>query len=531
MMTSMRAFRAVLLVSFGILAVIQLAAQAPRPLGKETSDALEAWETISLSPEVLLLQSDRMGATFSADDRCFQLFRLSEVASELGSASSRELVNKWSTALFRAATERPRDWNRGAFEKNAAVMLAYSDPDEALHLLEKVDPPDLSSHPPPPEDLRAFGARTVFALFWSAHGLKGLAQIREAAVGFGRNGQYPYPAMALILGKLGTTDREQESAQEVFNEALGFYREGTVIRSADRDFLEFIETRWDSMDRLSKLAAVRAAVSKLTEASAKQPTTTFASRVVTDSGAAAFDTERMLVLYRLMPRIKEIDQPLASRLEGDYPALTQGAGANVKVKSISQIEVEDTQGTAPKESVDAIVGKGLQSGILQQVRSASAADPTLAIKLLAQLRDTEFRSEGMASIAAALWAQNPKAAHSMLESAILTADSIPADLPGKARSCLSAARAASAMKEDSLFKKAIEIGFAAGLESVSEDLDIHPGQPVYMAKGMEQLSWLMELDMRIDLRDAITRVEQVQDGELKAFLLIDCAQGLAHRST
>lgn len=495
--------------------------QSLRPVHGATPEA-------TLAPEAILRQSDRMGANFSADDRSFQLFRLAEVGSELGTDSSRELVGKWARALFRSAQQGPKDWNRGAFEKNAAVMLSSADPDEAFRLLKRVDAPDLSSDPPPPEDVRSFGARTIFVDYWKRHGLKALNPIQQAALGFGRTGEYPFPAMANVLAKLGTTDAEIEFRQRTLADAVRCYLEPTRIQSSNQDFMEFLEMRWSSLDRPSRLLALRAAVARLTSPPADEPAKTFASRVTTNKGTASFDSEQMLLLYGIMGKVREVDADWAEKLESDYPAMKQAGGAGAKAEQPSQVTVENRENNASQDAVNSVVAKRLQSGTLARIRAVAGKDLDLAMRLLAQLTEPEFRSEGMAAIATELWAKDPKSADSMLESAMLGASGIPADLQAKARASLSVAQAAAAMKQEALFHAAIATGFTAATESVQEDVDIHPDKPYYLARGMNELSRLMELDMRIFPDDGSGRTARMQDGELKAFLLIDCAEAEIH---
>ncbi len=480
------------------------------------------------SPEFLLRSSDRMGSLFSPDDRSFQLVRLAEVGSELPSESCRRLVAGWATTLFRTARQRPKDWNRGAFEKNAAELLSTVDPNQALKFLRQVDPPDLDSHPAPPEDLRAFGARTVFPAYWSARGVAGLTTLREVAIEFGRNGEYPYPAVASLLNSLGESDSERAFKEELFNDAIRFYEQPTVIRSADQDFVEFIDKEWGRLDKIARLSVLRAAVGRLTSEEVPDPTSKFAARVSTAKASATFDSRKLLLLFQLLPKIKDVDGDWGAKLEKEYADLRQDLGSSTEKALVSSYIVEDPSGDATQRSIASTMNQGLESGVLQKIRETSKVDVVAAIRMLPQVTNPEYRAEGMAYVAAGLVQTDPVGAESLLKTALITATGIPGDLVAKARACAVIADAAAAMKNLDILHAALNGGFLAAREAISEDIDLHPTQPYYFAKGMDEASRLIRLQARTEPEEARYKVEGLQAGELKAFLLIDLAAGLAH---
>jgi hypothetical protein len=429
------------------------------------------------------------------------------------------LNKRWSEELFRRSLKLPMDWNRVAFQKNALETLASADAGEAFEWFQKMETPVFTGGRMPPEDLRAFAARTVFARLWRTKGAAALDPILERARSIGRTGEYPYAAMIPILEQLGQRG-QQETFESIFSEAVAFYAQGPRVRNANKEFAGLLNSAWQYISPSLRQQALNAAVSNL---SRKEPDSAglYRGRAVTAQGTASFKNPNMQLLHEMMSKVREVDPRWAERLEDDFPELKQGGG---ETKYSSSLTVLNAQDVSP-EQADALGNRRLQGSILKQLQNTDTADPHGAAGLMNSLTDPEFRSEGLSSLASAFGSTDPARAKQLLSEAQKNEQGIKEPVSRLAALVALANSAASLRDYDSMSKWMGE-AYSLGEELVSEDLDKHPGKAIYSAEGVEQLGMLTNMAVQVSFYDTMSRVGHVKNEILQAYLLIDGAEGL-----
>jgi hypothetical protein len=209
-------------------------------------------------PEQLLVRSYLSGRGFTPQERAFQLILLSEAAIKIQPA----LTRLWSQEAFQLALTLPTGWNRVAHEKNALVALAQVDPVLAFRLFDSMDATVATQSGDVPEDLRAYGARTILREYWKKKGLSALDDIRGQAERLGATGQYPFWAMSSII--LDVDRQDHLKAQSLFGEALTYYNSGLRAESTDEEFTVFLNAVWDFIPHPLERQALQLAVAYLT---------------------------------------------------------------------------------------------------------------------------------------------------------------------------------------------------------------------------------------------------------------------------
>lgn len=149
--------------------------------------------------------------------------------------------------LFAFGMRMPLGWDRVATEKNALTILSRSEPELAMQLFPKVEPPLPIDGLGFPEDVRAYAAIEIFENYWKAVGIKGLSSIRNMSRHIGDSGEYPYRAMSSVMNELIELPREDRLAlaSEILNEAIGYYQRGSQFLNRDEEFLALLERARD----------------------------------------------------------------------------------------------------------------------------------------------------------------------------------------------------------------------------------------------------------------------------------------------
>ncbi len=473
-------------------------------------------------PEDLLQRSYAMARYFPPEEKCFHLFRLAEASSQLRSPRARALTRTWSNELFRNALGLPQGWNRAAFQKNSLELLARVDPLRAFRLLPKVEPPDSSDPQKAPEDLRAFAARKIFARVWDVKGRAALVQLRSEADEIGNTGEYPYAAMSEISNRLAQ-QKNTGARQQIFREALEFYRQGPKVRSANSEFIGYLESDWESLPTPVRLDALRTIVEHLTRGAKPDSSVSEVTRIVTEKGAISLKNENVALLYRILPRIRQLDPDWADRMEDDYPELKQAAAAGTPQYS-SGVRVLNPDGGSP-EQVAAAANRGLEAGLLTELRKQVTTDPEHATRLLSSLTDADVQVEGLATLAIGFKDRDPHRAAGFLASAQSAANKLPGN-SDKLRAIVAVAEAAASLREDAKIDDSMGEAFGLGEELLSDDLDLHPGQTVYMTETLEELSRITRLGGQTAFEVTMNRLQHLKNETLQAYLLIAAAEGL-----
>lgn len=520
-MIRIASFRRTLLVVW--ICASELAAQQKPPrAGIPSKSRAAASES---SPEDLLWRSYVSGRNLPSEERCFLIFRLAEASEQIRTARSQARAETWSKELFRRASELPPSWNRTAFQKNSLETLSTVDPPAAFQLLPKVDAPS-GDAADTPEDLRSSAAQKIFSRLWDTKGISALEPVRSEARQIGLTGEYPYLAMGRISERL-VDQKNTDNVLLIFREALDFYTKGPHVRSGDRDFVNYLEGEWQYLPPPLQEEALRDVVAHLTRQEDSDPKVTQTSRLVTDKGVVSFHNDKVALLYRILPKVRQLDPEWANRLEDEFPDLMQTASGG-KLQYSSDIRVANTTGASQGE-VATVVGTGLQVGVLNHLRQEAATDPYQAANLLPSLSDPELQSEALASLAAAFASKDPGHAAELLAEAQKTTDKLTSEV-AKLRALVSLAEGAVALHDYPQAELAMQKAFDLGEEVLSEDLDLHPGQAIYTSESLEELSVVTRLGTQVAFRSTMMRLDHLKNETLRAYLLIAAAEGLEKRA-
>jgi hypothetical protein len=484
------------------------------------------------SPEDLLQRSYAGSRNLSLEESCSLLLSLSDAASKISSAKAKGLTLSWSKELFRSARQLPPSWNRAAFEKNALQSWSSVDPSGAFSLLAKVDLPGSGNPETIPEDLRSFAANTMFPRYWDAKGPSSLPAIRSEARQIGVTGEYPYVAMGVISQKLAARKEPQKSnanrngIESIFREALEFYGNGPRVRDANNRFIDYLEMTWEYLSPPSQEEALRTAVEHLTRKEKPDSSVTHFSKVTTDKGTFSLQSRGIALLYRILPKIREVDPAWAKKLEDQYSDLKQAAEGG-KAQHSSEMMVVNQNGASDAQVAE-VADRGLQAQTLARVRQQAVSDPQAASSQLSSLTIPEFQSEALADLASGFASKDPDRAKDLFSAAQKSAEKLPPEL-ARLRALTSLAQSAAALHDMTRADELMQKAFDLGEELEGEELDTHPGDIVYDTETFDELAKLTRFGARVMSAPTIARLDHLRDGTLQTFLLVPAAVGLQEK--
>ncbi|MFQ5777190.1 MAG: hypothetical protein ACE5IP_04200 [Terriglobia bacterium] len=473
-------------------------------------------------PSQLLEEANAISRNFIPEERADLLLELSQFAVALDPPRA----NSWSLELFQIATNElaPGPY-RAAMQKNALTTLARTDPMRAAELYTLQNPPARSGDSLPGEDVRSFGARTLFPLLWAKQAEAALPKIEEIAVWLGSTGQYPYGAMTEIVLKVAETDPQKAAA--LFAQAVSFFPRDPGIGNTNRRYIGFLLRTWEVPGGGLLRQAIQEGLRAL-ERDADTRTTSLYAEVTTAQGSIRFESEAELLAYRLLPLIEQLDPDWAERVREDYPAL-RGAppitlGARLNIAAALALQPGDRNPTA--------MGKALDEHRLMQITQMAERDPKAALETAFSIRDPDRRAIALARTLPAYATADKEQAEARLRQSARYLDSME---PGreKLRLLVALARGYFALERVKDANQATARALDLGEELFAQDLQANPGTMAYAASGSEEMTTLVQWAAKnsADPLTILSRIRQVRSELLRARLLVFFAQGLAEKES
>ena len=388
-----------------------------------------------------------------------------------------------------------------------------------MALLRSMDLPIEGGNGVFPEDLRSDAALTIFKNYWLEKKPRGLDEVRSIAAYLGQTGQYPYMAVGFILNDVISHQKTAHSelpggASSILLDAYASYQRGSKFRSEDEEFVDFLESLQMLLPPALLKSGVEIAVERLTLQ--KDPAEyQYISRVQTQKGTATFHSRADELLFELLPLVRQVDAALADKLLESNQALKQAGAAGGTVVASEGAMIIGSSASPEKEEL------ALQGSRAQEVREIASDHPEQAFALSQTITDPALRSTAMAGVADSKPAQAGE-----IRSAI--AKIVPTMHEGQERLVVLSAlvEASWAAGDAAGFRDALSNAFSLGQKLFEEDMDAHPGQATYGVEAFETLADLVKTGARVDPATTTAMVHQIDDVQLKAFLLAQLADVL-----
>ncbi|HEY6307464.1 MAG TPA: hypothetical protein VI488_13510 [Candidatus Angelobacter sp.] len=464
----------------------------------------------------LLREAEQLSRPFIPEERADLLMDLARAAGEV----DRDQAESWSLELFRISTTvLTAGPYRRAMQKNALTTLAVFDPQKAADLYTSQDIPPRGADIPG-EDVRTYGTRILFRQMWAKQHQGALPKIEEIAAYLGSTGQYPYYAMADIIVNLAQSDRDK--AASLFSQAIYFLPRDPGFQTANREYVDFLLQTYKSIDSpgLVRQAVVTALTAINNPDLAKRYSKHF--EVTTAKGTFQLNSEADLLVYQMLPLIRQLDPKWAEDLEEKHNLLKFLPQLDLDAKVTISATLSRQQHADP-----ATVQATLNAHKLLQAAQLADQDPQAAVQLVRSTGDPELESIGLALAAGTEYSKDAAQAKSWLAEAEKQMDKMR---PGLNKLKLLVAIAKSYFVAGDLRSayKYVDRAFDLGEELFSEDVKANPGKMAYSAVGFDEFTNLIELVARYDphAEGLIQRAHEIRNDILKARALGMIAKGM-----
>lgn len=482
-------------------------AKVPLP---ETAASKKAKVEREALAETLLNRAYSLTKQTTDIEKAVILGRLAEAAVKTHPQKSKE----WANETFAVTANLPNDMQRSQTEITALQALSENDPEHALELLAKMETPRNRDGQLVPE-LRAGITTMLFQRVWTKKGLDGLDSLTATARQMGESEAYPYMAMGMLIRQVKR--RDADKGKELLNEALTYFNRRQTGGAGNDQFAMFLRQNREDIptpllkDLLEKL---------VTQALATKDEGTTQMVLANEKGVAAkINNAASILLFQLMPMIRELDPDRAKQLEAKYQELRAVADlARSGEQRVMMTRGVGGSGGAPPRAM-------MEEMQAMEIDELSAEDPQRALKMNAELTDPSVRAASGARLAATLVRSNPEQAAELLKKAkeAVAEAKKPAD---KLRILVGLAQAQAMMEEKAAFETTLQAGYTLGEELFRKGVDKNPTANIFSQPGFDAMSRLTMSSVRVDYAATMARIDAVRSPALQALLLITAAEGL-----
>lgn len=459
-----------------------------------------------------LRKSYAIGKQFRGEERISFLVALTMTSANIDPDSTM----RWCEELFIEASRSPLNWDHVSNQKQAAAALAAVDPDGALMMLGAVSRPQALSGQFP-EDVRAQAASEIFPLFWRVHGMNKLAQLQMEAQSIGDSGEYPYRAMAGIIDQLMDlkSNDARVQAEAILIDSLRYYERGSKFSNEDSEFLDVL----GSARRIGAADSYREALQHFL-ARVSGPSSgeeTFAALVKTSHGIVSVDDPHRLLLWRVMPLVKDFDPSWFEKLVAEKPEL-KVAGDGVETLGSSSIERQHPAAEmAEREQVL------LEKALVRRIESLSQTDPKHALEMTSLLTGYSTRIIAIASLLPGLIKSDPVTAKQLYDHQLQYLQQV-GDARDRLPALVAVSKSAFLMHDLAIARARTSEALVVG--EILFDQDSEKGN-TQSREGYRETGDLVEFSAEHNQSWVLEKVDHMKSPVLKAHLLIFAARGMA----
>lgn len=449
--------------------------------------------------------------------RGYYLARLTRVAAKISHVDT----VAWCEEQFNLADQIKPEWNRVATQKNALTALARVDSKAAMRLLKSISPPPYPDpDQPPPEDLLSDSAVVIFASYFQAFGDLGTIE-SEASRIKGSGGDYPYRAMLLIIEELHRLQGERASNEinGIFGNALTAYQSGSVYANSDAEFLALLEGAQFVVSQPLYEQALHIFIQHLLDTLSK-PTSNFTATVSTAKGVFSFHNKSEMLLFRAYALVMKFPK-WAEELRNKYSSILENAGDDIQ-----DIQQQIIEGNVDQDRLRQMQAQMEENAAASRIDSLTKVNPWAALDIAAKLPTAGDRIASFSNILPNMLDVDPREARAIYSRQLEDAKSLGDDPAVRLTSTVALAKAAFHVGDVNAFADFVVKALDYGTELFDKSSGLAITRP-----GYAELIDLAEFCTSQGADWVVNSIRQIQNQELKAYLLIYAAKGITEQKT
>jgi hypothetical protein len=515
------AFFCALSVLAPTLSAQEMLRQQPAPpasdkIVAETPEAKKLKEANAQRAKELLQRAYGTTKSLSDSDRA-------AVVARLAASSQRAMPDQskaWGDEVFLITAGLSNDNSRGQYEMTALLAVAENDPDHALRLLVQMSPPGTAEDGNPLMDLRGPAAVGLFQKYWQKRGDEGLPALQSTARQMGEIGLYPFMAMGPIIRAVGRMD--QDKARALVTEALGYFPRLQQNDMSGQQMAMFLRMNREMIATPLLKDVLTQLVNKTLET--KNNSGNLMTSISTNGNTTTLKGASNLMMFQLMPLIKEVDPEWAKKLEDQNEQLRGAAIAQQNSASgTNTVRMGMFMGGGGANNLSA--ANLMDPMKVSQVDELAQKDPLQALKMSDEINDPVMRAATSVRLAGDINNSDPEKAAQLVKNAkqAIAATPEPSD---KLRILAGLAQAQSAMKDTEGLNNTLKQGFTMGEDLFRKSVDRNPSAGVNTRPGVDSLNRLTGVGIKAEPQQTLENIEKISSQALQAMLFISAAENL-----
>jgi hypothetical protein len=463
----------------------------------------------------LIDRAQALTGNLNDTDRAYVLGKMAELTAKRKPEQSKA----WAEEAFKLAASN-NNTASGQIQMSAMMAVSQNDLDRALQMLSEMPAqrprPDGSFSP----DIRGAATTMLFSRAFTKDGMNSVDKLQSAARQMGENGFYPYMAIAQVLRGVGEKDKDR--AQAIAMDAVAFVNRRQLTGMESQQVTMFLQSAREFIPRPMMKEILERVVKEALETAKQSDGTQVAASFENENGQSAqLNSMATLMIFQLMPMIRETDPDWAKQLEDQSEELKR-VSALMSNGQRTSIMIGARNGGGPNgpNGTDRDFRDELQS---MSVDELAARDPQRAMETAQAIKDPNVR---VSAIARASAAGSDEAAKEKALKDAKDALAQATDPRDKLTILSGLAQAQTSLKDDEGLSATLQQSFVIADDMFRRSVDRSPSTGAWMRPGVQAATSMVRAGARKSPKIFADKIDSVRLEPLRALLLLGAAEAL-----
>ena len=468
---------------------------------------------LKLSAE-LIDRAQALANDLNDTDRAYVLAKMAELTAKRKPEQSKT----WAEEAFKLAANA-NDGPSSQIQMSAMMAVSQNDLDRALQMLSEMPAQRPRSDGSQSPDIRGAATTMLFTRAFTKEGMSAVEKLQASARQMGENGFYPYMAVSQLLR--GVAEKDKDRAQAIAMDAVAFINRRPLSGLESQQVTMFLQSARDVIPRPMVKEILERVVKDALETAKQSDGTQVAASFQTEDGQSAqLNSMATLMIFQLLPMIRDVDPDWAKKLEDQSEELKRVAALMNSGQRTSIMIGARTGGPTGPNGNQRDFRDELQSNSVDEL---AARDPQRAMETAQAIKDPTVR---VAAIARASAAGTDAAAKEKALKDAKDALAQASDPRDKLTILAGLAQAQASMKDDEGLAATLQQSFVLADDMFRRSVDKTPDGGAWMRPGVQATTSMVRAGARKSPQIFTEKIDGVRHQPLKALLLLSAAEAL-----
>jgi hypothetical protein len=461
----------------------------------------------------LIQRAQTLAADLNDTDKAYVLAKMAELSSKRNPEQSQN----WAEEAFNLANNLT-DVSKGSVQMSAIMAMSQNNLDRALGMFSSMDGPRQRDDGTQTPDIRGAAATMLFTRAFTKDGMKSIDALESAARQMGENGFYPYMAMAQLMRQVAEKDKDR--AQSIATTALGYANRRKLSGMESQQLTMFLMQAREYVPVPMMKQILEQVIADALE-QAKQSDGTQVSAEFSNAAGERVQLTSMasLMMFQLMPMIRQVDPEWAKKLEEQSDELRKAAAMMRTGNTSIMIGARNGGPNGPNDN-NRDFRQEIQS---MQVDELASRDPKRAMEMANNINDPAMHAAAVARVSSA--GTDADAQQKALDNAreVLKSTSEPRE---KLSILAGIVQLEASMKDEDGLGASLQQAFGIADDMFRRSIDKNPSTGAWMRPGAEVGASIVRRSARKYPAIVADKIDSVRQSALKALMLLAAAESL-----